>query len=152
MAHTFGSCLYHFVFSTHNRESTISADWMERLWGYMAGTAKNHEMTALCIGGTSNHIHALVMIPPMMAPAKGIQLIKGNASRWIHEEQHDANARAFEWQQGYGVFTIGFSQIGKTKEYICGQDEHHRFVSFEEEYRAFLKKHMIEFKEDYVWG
>jgi len=150
MAHTYGSCLYHFVFSTHNRERTIQADWMRRMWDYTGGIAKNHEMKALCVGGTEDHIHLLLMIPPTIAPAKGIQIVKGNTSKWIHEEI--PVCRQFAWQEGYGVFTIGFSQIEKTSEYIIRQSEHHRLKSYEEEYRSFLKKHMIEFHEDYVWG
>jgi REP element-mobilizing transposase RayT len=150
MAHTYGSCLYHFVFSTRDRANTIDSEWMERLWGYMVGIASKNEINALCIGGTENHIHALLMMPPVMAPAKGIQLIKGNSSKWIHEDL--PGNRGFEWQQGYGVFTIGFSQIAKTRQYIQGQKAHHQIKTFEEEYRAFLKKHMIEYHEDYVWG
>jgi len=150
MAHTYGSCLYHFGFSTRNREKTIDSDWLENLWQYLGGIARNEEMSAVCVGGTENHVHALVMIPPAMAPAKGIQLLKGNSSKWVNETIQPRGG--FAWQEGYGVFTIGFSQIGKTREYIMRQREHHRHRTFEEEYRAFLKKHMIEIHEDYARG
>ncbi len=150
MAHTYGSCLYHFVFSTHNRQNTLPGEWRRRLWEYMGGTARNEGMESLGIGGTENHCHALIMIPPAMAPAKGIQFIKGNSSRWINETLEPPFP--FAWQEGYGVFTIGFSQIEKTRAYIQNQEERHRELTFEEEYTAFLKKHMIVYKEDYVFG
>ena len=150
MAHTYGCCLYHFVFSTLNRENLIDLKWIRELWNYMGGVAKHHEMKSLGIGGTENHVHALIMIPPAISPAKGIQLVKGNASKWVNETL--GLRYRFDWQVGYGVFTIGFSQIERTQQYIANQSEHHRKKTFEDEYRAFLKKHMIEVNEDYLWG
>ena len=84
MAHTYGSCLYHFVFSTRNRQKTIDQEWMGRLWEYMGGIAKQNAMKSICAGGTGNHSHILLMIPPAMAPAKGIQLVKAGSSKWIN--------------------------------------------------------------------
>ena len=84
-----------------------------------------------------------------MAPAKGIQLVKAGSSKWINEEFKRKSE--FAWQEGYGVFTLGFSQIEATVRYIQGQPEHHTKRTFEEEYIAFLKKHMIEFQADYVF-
>ena len=150
MAHTYGSCLYHFVFSTRNREATIDPEWMSRLWEYMGGIAREDRMKALCTGGTENHCHTLLMIPAAMAPAKGIQLIKGGSSKWINDQFKTRGE--FGWQEGYGVFTIGFSQIEATQRYIRNQAEHHRQRTFEEEYRAFLRKHIIEVQEDYIFG
>ena len=150
MGHSYGSCLYHFVFSTRNRQPTIEIEWIERLWEYMGGIARDNKMKSIRAGGTGNHCHLLMMIPPAMAPAKGIQLVKAGSSKWVNEEFKRKSE--FSWQEGYGVFTIGFSQIENTVRYIENQAEHHRKKTFEEEYRAFLKRHMIEFKEDYVFG
>ena len=150
MAHSYSSCLYHFVFSTRRREKIIDLQWLDRLWEYMGGIARTDGMNALCVGGTENHSHLLLLMPPTIAPAKGIQIIKGNSSKWVNETIRPR--WDFSWQEGYGVFTIGYSQIEKTRNYIMGQREHHRIKTFEEEYRAFLKKHMIEYHEDYVWG
>ena len=84
-----------------------------------------------------------------MPIAKAMQLIKGGSSKWINE--HPGHAR-FEWQEAYGAFTIGISQVPATIAYIESQEEHHRKRSFEEEYIAFLKKHNVEYDERYVWG
>ena len=150
MAHTFGMCLYHVVFSTAERSDSISDEWMAELWAYMGGTARAHEITALTIGGTANHVHLLLLMPPSMSPAKDVQVTKANASRWINERF--PQRAPFAWQQGYGIFTVGFSQIEKARTYIANQQEHHRKVTFEDEYRQFLKKHMIETKEEYLFG
>ena len=150
MAHTFGMCLYHVVFSTADQRDSISVEWMPDLWAYMGGTARAREMTALTIGGTANHVHLLLLMPPSLSPSKGVQLIKANASRWINAQF--APHTPFVRQQGFGVFTVGFSQIEKTRMYIGNQQVHHRKVSFEDEYRQFLKKHMIEAKEEYLFG
>lgn len=117
---------------------------------YMGGIARENKMKSICAGGTGNHSHILLMIPPSMAPAKGIQLVKAGGSKWINETFRKKGE--FAWQEGYGVFTIGFSQVEDTVRYIRNQAEHHRKKTFEEEYKAFLKKHMIELKEDYVFG
>ncbi len=148
--HTYGSCLYHFVFSTRNRTKLILPEWMNRLWDYMGGIARENGMKSLIAGGTENHCHIFMMIPPSMAPAKGIQLIKAGSSKWVNEEF--APKYRFQWQEGYGVFTNGFSQIETTTRYIRNQAEHHRKRTFEDEYKAFLKRHMIEYQEDYVFG
>ena len=150
MSHSHGKCLYHFVFSTLNRHPTICQDWQPRLWAYMGGIARTNGMEALLIGGTVNHSHVLLTAPPTMAPAKAVQLIKGGSSKWVHEEL--PQGRQFAWQQGYGVFTIGFSQIDITLAYIANQAEHHRAKTFEEEYRAFLALHMIEVEDEYLFG
>jgi REP element-mobilizing transposase RayT len=114
----------------------------------MGGIARNDGLSAVSVGGTENHVHVLMM--PAQAPAKGVQLIKGNSSRWINDTI--APQSPFSWQEGYGIFTIGFSQIGRTRTYIEGQREHHRRISFEDEVKLFVRKHMIEIREDYLFG
>ncbi|MFC2170367.1 IS200/IS605 family transposase [Calditrichota bacterium] len=150
MAHSYHSCLYHFVFSTYQRKNTISQQWKDRLWQYMGGIARTNEMKALCVGGTNNHVHLLLNIPAKISPAKTIQLIKGGSAKWVHDNLPDSVD--FTWQEGYGVFTVGFSQIEATIQYINNQKEHHRIKSFEEEYTAFLEKHQIQYDDKYMFG
>ncbi len=102
-------------------------------------------MKALVVGGVENHVHILLSIPSMLSVAKSIQLLKGNSSKWIHEtfQEH----RAFEWQEGYGAFSIGVSGIEDTTKYVQGQAEHHRKMTFQEELETFLKKHGMEYVE-----
>lgn len=150
MAHSYSSCLVHYIFSTKNRRNSITAQLEERLWPYLGGIARENHMKALAIGGVANHIHMLLSLPSTITLAKAIQLIKGGSSKWIHDSfplQSD-----FEWQEGYGAFSISISAIPDTVAYIKSQKEHHRTMSFEEEYIAILKKHGIDYDERYVWG
>ncbi len=150
MAHTYGSCLYHFVFSTKDRKALIDGDWQAELWEYLGGIARSNGMRALGIGGAPDHVHILLEIPPRIAPAKGIQLVKGGSSKWVRETK--SVGKGFAWQEGYGVFSVGFSQVGGHLRYIAEQGEHHRKRTFQEEYRAFLKRHRITVDERFVWG
>jgi len=106
-------------------------------------------MKALAIGGTADHVHALLSLPGMMSFAKAVQLIKGGSSKWIHDTF--PNQKKFAWQEGYGAFSVSASQVPKTVAYITNQKEHHRKKSFDEEFLELLKKHGIEFDPRYVF-
>ena len=150
MAHTYSSCLVHYVFSTKDRRKTLSEDVRARLWPYMGGIARRNEMKALAVGGTDDHAHVLLSLPTTLSLAKAIQLIKGGSSRWIHETfpMHSG----FSWQEAYGAFSIGVSGVEETIRYIESQEQHHRKMSFEDEFVTFLRKHGLGFDEKYVWG
>jgi REP element-mobilizing transposase RayT len=107
-------------------------------------------MKALAVGGVADHVHILLSLPSTMAIAKAIQLLKAGSSLWIHETFPEQ--RGFAWQEGYGAFSIGISQVKRTKSYIESQAEHHRKKTFQGEFRAFLNKHGIEYDERHVWG
>ncbi|MCE9544940.1 MAG: IS200/IS605 family transposase [Planctomycetia bacterium] len=150
MAHSYVSSLYHVVFSTKDRERTLTADLRERLWPYLGGIARKNRMKALVVGGVEDHVHLLLSTPSTLDIAKAVQLVKGASSTWIHEEfpeyQH------VYWREGYGAFSIGVSQVDDTVRYIEQQEEHHRQATFQDEFRAFLKRHGFECDERYVWG
>jgi len=150
MANTYTSLHYHIVFSTKNREHYIKKEVRERIWAFLGGIARENKLKALCVGGTADHIHILLMAPPAMALSKMVQLLKGGSSKWIHETFPEM--RGFAWQDGYGAFTVSKSQLPDIVRYIQGQEEHHRGKTFQEEYVAFLQKHGIEYDERYVWG
>ncbi|MBZ5538785.1 MAG: IS200/IS605 family transposase [Acidobacteriia bacterium] len=150
MPHSYCSCLMHCVFSTKNRQKIISADLQHSLWPYLGGIAREHKMKALAIGGVVDHVHLLLSLPSTLTVAKGIQLIKGGSSKWIHDTF--SSYRQFEWQEGYGAFSVSISHEQETIRYINNQAAHHRKRSFKEEFVAFLKKHRIEYDERYVWG
>ena len=140
----------HCVFSTKGRQPWITPELKPRFYAYVAGIAKQNGMRLLCINGTQNHMHLLISLPSSMSLAKSLQLLKGVSSKWIHETFPEQ--KHFAWQEGYGAFSVSISGISETIRYIENQEEHHRRVSFEEEFVAFLKKHQIEYDERYVWG
>jgi REP element-mobilizing transposase RayT len=107
-------------------------------------------MRALAVGGTDDHLHALLSLPSTMAIAKAVQLIKGGSSKWIHDTF--PSLRRFAWQEGYGAFSVSSSQVNKTIAYIDNQKEHHRKRSFQEEFIQLLVKHGIEYDPRYVFG
>src|SRR5919201_6941998 len=102
-------------------------------------------MKALAIGGAVDHVHMLVSLPATLSVAKALQLLKGNSSKWIHETF--PKPHAFEWQEGYGAFSIGVSGVDDTVAYIRNQAEHHRTQSFREEFRAILERHGFDYDE-----
>jgi len=150
MANTYINILIHTVFSTKNRESWLSSSLRERLYPYMCGIARENGLKVLCIGGTDNHIHILLLLDSTTSIAKAIQLIKGGSSKWIHETFPEL--RLFSWQEGYGAFSIGISNVDETKKYIENQEKHHSKESFRDEYLKFLRKNNIDFDEKYLWG
>lgn len=136
--HARTSILVHCVFTTKNRLPTIPPDIEPRLWAYMGGIARTNKMKALAVGGVTDHCHVLLSLPPTITVAKAVQLVKAGSSKWMHEQ---AGKRQFDWQEGYGGFTIGLSQVPATVRYISNQSKHHAKVSFQEEWDAILKRH-----------
>ena len=143
--HSFVSCLMHCVFATKERRPLIKPELQARLWPYLGGIARENKIKALMIGGVEDHVHVLLSLPSTLSVAKAMQLIKGNSSKWIHETFPEH--QSFEWQEGYGAFSIGISGVDDTVKYIQNQPEHHRKMTFNEEVAVFLKKHGMEYDE-----
>jgi REP element-mobilizing transposase RayT len=135
------------VFSTKDRRNAIAKQWQPRLWAYLGGICRNHEIIPLAIGGTENHVHLLIQLPPTIAPAKAVALLKANSSKWMGEQGH-----AFSWQEGYGAFSVSSSNLDRVIRYIQDQDAHHRKTNFEDEFRALLRKHGVEYDPNWVFG
>jgi len=150
MANTYTSLYYHLIFSTKNRVPWIRSELEPRLWEYLGGIARRHKMTALHVGGTADHIHAAILAPATLSPSQIAQALKGDSSKWIHGEIQ--NMCRFEWQDGYGAFTVGSYQLPELIRYIQNQREHHRVKTFQEEYVYLLEKHGIKYEERYLWG
>jgi len=101
------------------------------------------------IGGTEDHIHLLCTLPPKKSLYEMIQRIKGHSSRWVNE--NSIYERKFNWQSGYGIFSVSRSQVSSVREYILNQEVHHKKMSFKDELRLLLDKHNINFEEEYIW-
>jgi putative transposase len=119
MAHTLACNLVHCVFSTKGRADLVPDP--ERLRQYLTGIARAKNIPLLSVGGTHNHLHVLLALPPSMPLAKAIQELKGNSSRWLNEA-----ASGFTWQRGYGAFSVSESRRQAVIAYIADQEEHHR--------------------------
>ena len=141
--------LLHVVFSTKYRKPLIADDWRDELLGYIGGIVKDHKATLLKAGGIEDHIHLLLRIHPEFAISKTVQLLKANSSKWINEQCK--TKVKFQWQRGYGVFSVSQSMADVVKQYIAKQREHHRKQTFESEYMQMLRLHEVEFDEAYVF-
>ena len=150
MANTYINILVHAVFTTKNREPWLSSSLRERLYPYICGIARENSLKVLCIGGTDNHVHILLSLNSTTSIAKATQLIKGGSSKWIHDTFPEQ--KLFSWQEGYGAFSIGISNVDETRQYIENQEKHHSKESFCDEYLKFLRKNNINFDEKYLWG
>ncbi len=133
MSHSLCRSLFHIVFSTKQRRNYIPKSSLETCWAYVAGIARNHHMRVYAVGGTQNHIHALVDLPAELALADAVRTLKCNSSRWLRE-----SVPLFAWQSGYGGFSVSPSQIRRVVNYISHQAQHHARYSFEEEFRSML--------------
>ncbi|MBZ5707517.1 MAG: IS200/IS605 family transposase [Acidobacteriia bacterium] len=135
MPHNYAANFVHCVFSTKDRRDAIPPELQARLWAYLGGIARRLELDLLAVGGTANHVHLLIELPPTMRLAEAIQKLKANSSRWL-----GGQGLAFEWQQGYGAFSVSPSLLETVKAYIRSQAKHHEKRNFEEEFLAFLRK------------
>jgi len=143
------SSYFHCVFGTKERRNLITPELRDRLFPYLCGIACQNNMKIVEIGGVSDHAHILLSLPPTIALAKAMQLIKGGSSKWVHDTFPEH--RLFEWQAKYGAFSVSVSLLPKISSYIKSQEEHHRKMTFQEEFAVLLKKHGIEYDPQYLW-
>ena len=149
MPHTFTCLLAHAIFSTKDRTPDLSPDLAARLFPYMGGIVRECKGTALIVNGPADHVHLLLSIPATATIADMLRVLKTNSSRWVHEQF--AGRKGFGWQTGYGAFTVSGSRSDDVRNYIASQVEHHRRVSFQEEFLTLLRKHGLEYDVRDVW-
>jgi len=149
MANTYTQLYFHIVFAVKGRQNHISKNWKDELYKYIAGIISNKNQKLMIINGMPNHLHLLIGTKPNCNLSNIVRDIKANSSKWINE-RHFVNGK-FEWQTGFGAFTLGQSQIPKIVNYIKNQEEHHRVLTFKEEYINFLKAYEVEFKNEYLF-
>ncbi|MFA5206599.1 MAG: IS200/IS605 family transposase [Lentisphaeria bacterium] len=148
MGNSYISRHIHAVFRTKNNAPFLSPSVQEQMYPYLGGIAKEHHMKLLKVGGIEDHVHLLLSVPPDLAVTKAMQILKGGSSKWIHITV--PSLLSFSWQEGYGAFSIGVSQIAPTASYIANQRDHHQNMNFNYEFIAFLKKHGIPYDERYL--
>jgi len=149
MANTFSQIYIQTVFAVSGRLSLITKDYKEELYKYITGLVRNKGQKLLQINGMSDHVHILIGLRPAMAVAELVRDIKSDSSDWLNRKK--LSRGRFSWQEGYGAFSYGHSQLDTIIRYIQNQEKHHRRRSFKDEYLTLLKKFEIEFKEEYVF-
>ncbi len=141
--------LVHVVFSTKNRADLILPEIETGLFGYMSGIVENNKSKLILANGTMNHVHLLVSLGRTIAISELVGDIKRDSSKWIKTE--GTEFKDFHWQEGYGAFSVGQTEVGKVMEYIARQKEKHAKTDFKTEFRGFLRKYEVEYDERYVW-
>jgi len=147
VSHSYSQNYLHLVFSTKERQKLISPQMQPKLWSYLGGIARNHGFLVLANGGIEDHVHLLIQLPPALALAKALSLLKANSSTWMN-----GHGIRFAWQEGYGAFSVSKSNLAAVERYIQNQAAHHRKRTFEQEFLALLRKHRIDFDLKYVFG
>lgn len=139
MSHAYSRNHVHIVFGTKDGRKCIHGEMRERLWNNLRDSAREYGVEMVDIGGTEDHVHLLITLPPKISISVLMRAMKANSSVWMNAEGH-----LFAWQAGYGAFSVSASNLEKVSTYIRRQEDHHGTVSFEEEFGALLKKHGIE--------
>ncbi|MEY2504644.1 MAG: REP-associated tyrosine transposase [Verrucomicrobiota bacterium] len=148
MSSSYCNLLYHIVFSTKDREPWMEASIRSRIHEYLGGAIRAEGGTALIVNGTADHVHILAKLRQDKALSKLVGELKANSSAWISRAFE--NTAGFAWQEGYGAFTVSESQVAKVRGYVERQKEHHRTVSFLEEFKVILRTHGLPFDERYL--
>jgi len=144
---SYTNLLYHIVYGTKDRAPMITSDLRSRLHEYLGGLVNGLHGIPLEINGTADHVHVLAKINPVISVSEFLGKFKSLSSGWARRQSRGR----FKWQAKYGAFTVSQSQTDRVRRYIRNQEAHHAKISFEEEFKALLKSHRIEFDEKYLW-
>lgn len=150
MAQSLSKLHVHIIFHIKSTSCTIQKKDSGELYSYIGALIKDNESTPIAINGTADHVHILCIMSKNIALAKLVESIKKNSSWWIKTKGR--YYQSFAWQGGYGGFSISPSLHDKTKQYILNQEKHHHKMSFNEEYRLFLREYGIDYNEKYIWS
>ncbi len=148
MTATYSQILIQIVFSVKNRKSLIPQKNLEEVFEYMAGIIRNKGQKPIIVGGVSNHIHILLGMKPGITVSALVRDLKNNSTNFIN--QQDWMVEKFSWQNGFGAFSYGLSQVEQVYNYIKNQAEHHKTKTFREEFIGFLEKFEVDFEEKYL--
>lgn len=150
MPQSLARVVLHITFSTKHRKPFLrSAELRGALDGYIVGILQNLKCPSIITRSVEDHIHILCNLSRTITIAKLLEEVKSSSSEWI--KKHEQGPADFYWQSGYGAFSVSESNVERVKQYIANQEEHHRKMSFQDEFRLLLERHGIEYDERYVW-
>jgi REP element-mobilizing transposase RayT len=150
MAQSLAQILVHTVFSTKDRRPFLRDPALrQELHAYLGGILRHLECPPLIVGGVEDHVHMLSSLSRTLSGAEMVKEVKRASSLWIKEKASDL--QDFAWQGGYGMFSIGFSQVEQVRRYIARQADHHRKFTFQDELRRLLERYQVSYDERYVW-
>lgn len=149
MAGTFSQIYIQYIFAVKGRKNLLKKEWRDEVFKYISGIIKGKDQKPIIINGVSDHVHVFVSIKPSMCIADLIRDIKNNSSNFINKQEFLPGH--FSWQDGYGAFSYGHSQLDQVYQYVLNQEKHHQKTTFKEEYYDFLSKFEIPHEEKYLF-
>jgi len=150
MPQSLSAVYLHAVFSTKERRRFLREPMLQiRMHAYLGEVSKRLGCPSIIAGGTDDHVHQLIRLGRTITQADWIKEIKRTSSLWV--KRLDPRLRYFPWQAGYGFFSVSLADLDTIRQYIASQEEHHHKISFQDEFRAMLKQHGLEWDERYVW-
>ena len=150
MPQSLSSVYLHVVFSTKGREPWLQDPVLRgECHAFLGGVSKQLDCPSVIVGGVEDHVHLLARFGRGVTQSDWVKELKRVSNRWIKERE--PKMAGFAWQAGYGVFSVSSSALEDVEKYIQNQEEHHRKVTFQDEFRAFLRKHKVDCDERYVW-
>ena len=150
MPQSLSAVYIHLVFSTKDRRPFLRDPRVRtQLHAYLGGVSKTLECPSLIVGGVEDHVHMFCRFGRTITQADWVKEVKRVSNIWLKEQGPDY--ADFEWQGGYSDFSVSKSNLEQVTHYISAQDEHHKQVTFQDELRALLRRHDVEFDERYVW-
>jgi REP element-mobilizing transposase RayT len=149
MPQSLSHLLIHVVFSTRDRKPLLNAEVRPALHAYLATVARNAGCECYRAGGVADHVHMAIRLSRTITVANLVEELKTSSSKWLKTQS--PKLAQFAWQNGYGAFSVGPLDLESLRTYIDTQEEHHRTRTFQEEYRAFLKRYDVDYDERYVW-
>lgn len=149
MPGTYSQIYVQAVFAVKGRQNLIGKEWKEELCKYISGIITGKDQKSIIVNGVADHVHVFIGLRPSMSVSDLVRDIKNNSSNFINDKKFVAGK--FSWQEGFGAFSYSQSQIESVYNYILNQEEHHKKLTFREEYIDFLKKFDIPFEERYLF-
>src|SRR5438105_10616610 len=145
---SYTNLLYHIVYATKERTPLITNALRPRLHGYLGGTVRGLDGVAIEINGVADHVHILAKVRPTISVSEFLSKLKSGSSGWAKRQ----TAGRFAWQSRFGAFTVSESQAERVRSYIRNQEAHHKKQTFDEEFKALLRAHKIDFDEAHLWS
>jgi REP element-mobilizing transposase RayT len=149
MANTYTQLYVHSTFAVKYRQAMLHHSWRSRLHQYICGIVTHQKNKVLAINSVDDHVHILLSMRPDQSLSDLMEKVKGDSSGWIND--HHFTPRHFNWQRGFGGFSVSKSGVHNVVQYILNQEEHHKKKTFREEYLELLREYEIDFNEAYIF-
>jgi putative transposase len=149
MAGTYTQLYIHIIFSVKSRKALIDNNWKARLFSYIASIIDNKGHKSFIVNGVADHVHILISVNPSLSLSSLVRDVKNNSAKFVNENK--LCAFKFGWQEGYAAFSCSKSVVSKVYQYIENQEEHHRKLTFKQEYEGFIKQYGIEYQPKYLF-